>query len=68
MGVSEESDVYIHRAGRTARAGKKGVMLSIGNEKDLRYLRNIEKKLGLVVYPKILYKGMICSPEEFELE
>jgi superfamily II DNA/RNA helicase len=66
MGVNQDSEVYIHRAGRTARAGKKGVMLSIGSEKDLRYLRGIEKKLGITVYPKILYKGMICSPEEFE--
>ncbi|MDR1149459.1 MAG: DEAD/DEAH box helicase [Spirochaetaceae bacterium] len=66
MNVSQDAEVYIHRAGRTARAGKKGVMISIGSEKDLRYLRCIEKKLGLVVYPKILYKGRICSPEEFE--
>ncbi|MDR2343223.1 MAG: DEAD/DEAH box helicase [Spirochaetaceae bacterium] len=66
MDVPEDSDVYIHRAGRTARAGRKGVMLSIGNEKDLHRLRVIEKKLSLVVYPKILYRGRICSPDEFE--
>ncbi|MDR2795697.1 MAG: DEAD/DEAH box helicase [Spirochaetaceae bacterium] len=66
MGVPEDSGVYLHRAGRTARAGKKGVMLSIGNENDLRRLRRIEKKLSIVVYPKILYKGKICSPDEFE--
>jgi superfamily II DNA/RNA helicase len=66
MGVNPDAEVYIHRAGRTARAGKKGTMVSIGSEKDLRNLRLIEKKLGLVVYPKILYKGMICQPEEFE--
>jgi superfamily II DNA/RNA helicase len=64
MGVPEDSDIYIHRAGRTARAGKKGVMVSIGSEKDLRRLRNIEKKLSLVVYPKILYGGKLCSPDE----
>ncbi|MDR0383427.1 MAG: C-terminal helicase domain-containing protein, partial [Spirochaetaceae bacterium] len=67
MGVNPDAEVYIHRAGRTARAGKKGVMVSIGSEKDLHNLRLIEKKLGLVVYPKILYKGKICQPEEFEL-
>jgi superfamily II DNA/RNA helicase len=66
MGVPEDSEVYIHRAGRTARAGKKGVMVSIGSEKDLRRLRGIEKKLSLVVYPKILYNGKICSPDEFD--
>jgi superfamily II DNA/RNA helicase len=66
MGVNPDAEVYIHRAGRTARAGKKGVMVSIGSEKDLRNLRLIEKKLGLVVYPKILYKGRVYRPEEFE--
>jgi superfamily II DNA/RNA helicase len=66
MGVPEDSNVYIHRAGRTARAGRKGVMLSIGSENDLRRLRAIEKKLSLVVYPKILYRGKVCSPDEFE--
>jgi superfamily II DNA/RNA helicase len=66
MGVLESSDTYIHRAGRTARAGRKGVMVSIGNEKELRRLRVIEKKLSIVVYPKILYGGRICSPDEFE--
>jgi superfamily II DNA/RNA helicase len=66
LGIPEEEEIYIHRAGRTARAGKKGIMISIGNEKDLRRLRRIEKNLALIVYPKILYKGKICSPDEFE--
>jgi superfamily II DNA/RNA helicase len=66
IGVHCDSEVYIHRAGRTARAGKRGVMVSIGDEHDLRRLRAIEKKLSIVVYPKILYKGKICSPDEFE--
>jgi superfamily II DNA/RNA helicase len=66
MGVNEDYEVYIHRAGRTARAGKKGVMLSIGSEADLRRLRAIEQRLKIIVYPKILYKGRICSPDEFD--
>ncbi|MDR0663159.1 MAG: DEAD/DEAH box helicase [Spirochaetaceae bacterium] len=66
MGIPQGSEVYIHRAGRTARAGKKGVMISIGNETELCRLRVIEKKLSIVVYPKILYGGRICSSDEFE--
>jgi hypothetical protein len=49
-----------------AKLKKAKVYVSIGSEKDLRNLRLIEKKLGLVVYPKILYKGQICQPDEFE--
>lgn len=54
---------YIHRAGRTARAGKKGVMVTIGNEEELRRFSLMEKKLGIVVYPKVLYRGSIEAPE-----
>jgi superfamily II DNA/RNA helicase len=53
---------YIHRAGRTARAGKKGVMVTIGNEEELRRFSLMEKKLGIVVYPKVLYRGSIGTP------
>jgi superfamily II DNA/RNA helicase len=58
-----DSDAYIHRAGRTARAGKQGVMVTIGDEKELRRLAVLEKKLGITVYPKTLYQGRICAPE-----
>jgi superfamily II DNA/RNA helicase len=50
---------YIHRAGRTARAGKKGVAVTIGNKEELRRFSLLEKKLGVVVYPKVLYHGRV---------
>jgi superfamily II DNA/RNA helicase len=63
LDAAEEADSYIHRAGRTARAGRRGVMAVIGNEGDLRNLSRVEKKLGIKVYPKVLYKGQVCVPE-----
>ncbi|MGE0430788.1 MAG: DEAD/DEAH box helicase [Planctomycetota bacterium] len=39
-------DDYIHRAGRTARAGTKGRATSIVEPQDLPLLREIEKRLG----------------------
>ncbi|GMO50575.1 MAG: DEAD/DEAH box helicase [Termitinemataceae bacterium] len=62
--VSENIDVYIHRAGRTARAGKKGTMISIGSEIDMRRLQSIERKLQITVYPKVLYGGRLLSPDD----
>jgi superfamily II DNA/RNA helicase len=62
LDVSEDKDAYIHRSGRTGRAGKKGIMVSIGDEVEMRRLAAIEKKLGIVVYPKELYEGKICEP------
>jgi superfamily II DNA/RNA helicase len=63
LDAAEEADSYIHRAGRTARAGRRGIMAVIGNEADLRNLARVEKKLGITVYPKALYKGQVCVPE-----
>jgi superfamily II DNA/RNA helicase len=52
-------EAYIHRAGRTARAGKRGVMVTIGDETELRRLQVLEKKLGIVIYPKALFRGRL---------
>jgi superfamily II DNA/RNA helicase len=62
LDVPPDGEGYIHRAGRTARAGGRGVMVTIGDAEELPRLAGIEKKLGLVVYPKILYKGTIQAP------
>jgi superfamily II DNA/RNA helicase len=61
LDVSEDSDVYIHRCGRTARAGKHGIMITIGDEPALRRLVSIEKKLKIVVHPKELSYGQILD-------
>jgi hypothetical protein len=37
-------------------------MVSIGDEEELRCLARLEKKLGIVVYPKVLYGGKVLDP------
>jgi superfamily II DNA/RNA helicase len=59
LDTGDDPDVYVHRCGRTARAGKKGVMASFGDEAEMRRLAKLEKKLGIVVYPKELYGGRL---------
>ena len=59
MQLSKDHDAFIHRAGRTGRAGKKGVNIVIGDEYELQILQGIEKELGLIVYPKVLFEGKI---------
>jgi hypothetical protein len=39
-------------------------MVTIGDESELRHLASLEKKLGITVYPKVLYKGQILAPEQ----
>jgi superfamily II DNA/RNA helicase len=66
LDISDNPETYIHRAGRTARAGTKGVIASFGNEEELRRLAKIEKQLGFAVYPKELRYGKVCAPEPDE--
>jgi superfamily II DNA/RNA helicase len=62
LDTGETADPYIHRAGRTGRAGNRGVMVTIGDEEELRHLAKLEKKLGIVIYPKELHGGKIVAP------
>ncbi|MDR1129169.1 MAG: DEAD/DEAH box helicase [Treponema sp.] len=61
MDVPQNSDAYIHRAGRTGRMGKAGIMLTIGDADEMRRLAKLEKKLGIVIYPKELRGGKVAA-------
>lgn len=64
MDVQENTDFFIHRSGRTARAGKNGINIIFGDEFELRNLARLEKKLGIIIYPKTLYGGRVVTPEQ----
>ncbi|MBQ7158708.1 MAG: DEAD/DEAH box helicase [Treponema sp.] len=64
MDFPSNEDFFIHRAGRTARAGKTGTNIVIGDEYEMRKYAALEKKLGFVVYPKVLYHGKLMNPTE----
>lgn len=44
--LSEDTEIYIHRSGRTGRAGKKGISIVIANLKEKNKLNQIEKQLN----------------------
>lgn len=64
MDVPSNEDFFVHRAGRTARAGKTGINIVIGDEYELRQLAKLEKKLGIIIYPKVLYGGKLMAPPQ----
>ncbi len=45
-GLPEDSSIYIHRSGRTGRAGKAGISIAIVHSREKGKLKDIEKKLG----------------------
>ncbi len=62
MDLPSDSDFFIHRAGRTARAGKKGINVVIGDEYEMNAFAALEKKLGIKVFPKEIRDGKIQAP------
>jgi ATP-dependent RNA helicase RhlB len=53
--LPQDAENYVHRIGRTARAGKNGIAISLACEDFVLYLESIEAKLGHkipVVWPE----------------
>ncbi|WP_185878311.1 DEAD/DEAH box helicase [Blattabacterium cuenoti] len=57
--IPDESEIYVHRSGRTGRAGNTGISICIINSRETRNLREFEKKIG-----KSFERIMIPSGEE----
>ena len=49
-----DSESYVHRIGRTGRAGKEGVAISIVTPHEFRMLQKIEKSIGTKLEAKII--------------
>ena len=48
--VPRDEEDYVHRIGRTARAGKGGRAVTFVNDKDMLFFRQIERFLGKEIY------------------
>ena len=59
--IPEDAKSYLHRAGRTARAGKEGVSISIITDREKPLIENYEKKLKIKIEAKDMYKGKIIN-------
>jgi ATP-dependent RNA helicase DbpA len=51
-----EAEIYVHRIGRTGRAGKKGLAISFCTQDDLEILASIEQTVGITLEPLALPK------------
>jgi len=52
--ISFDGDSYVHRIGRTGRAGKKGTAVSIITPSEYKALIRIEKKIGKKIENKLI--------------
>ncbi|MFW5793197.1 MAG: DEAD/DEAH box helicase [Bacteroidota bacterium] len=64
--LPDDPDIYLHRSGRTGRADKTGICISIINMKEKHKVRMFEKKLGReFVKAKIPTGGQVCEKQLF---
>ncbi|MDZ7838924.1 MAG: helicase-related protein [Actinomycetota bacterium] len=62
--LPDEIEVYTHRSGRTARAGKSGITVSIANTRDMNKIRQIERQIKKkIVYTKVPSGVEVCEAQ-----
>ena len=66
--LPDQSETYVHRSGRTGRAGSDGISLSIINMREMSKIRGIERKVGKQFEQKQIPLGKeICEKQLFHL-
>jgi ATP-dependent RNA helicase DeaD len=66
--LPDDNQTYIHRSGRTGRAGKKGISIIIGSTRDKRKISSLEKIINKEIINKEIPKGKdICEVQLMNL-
>ena len=64
--LPDEIESYTHRSGRTGRAGKTGISISIVHTKEKGKIRDIERKIGKTFVAAPMPSGKeICEKQVF---
>ncbi|MEQ1834105.1 MAG: ATP-dependent helicase, partial [Candidatus Eisenbacteria bacterium] len=59
LDVPTQSKAYLHRVGRTARAGAKGIAVSLMTHGEEKLARRFESELGIVLQRVSLREGRL---------
>lgn len=59
--IPSNSKDYLHRVGRTGRAGASGTALSLITPKEIRIVERIQQELGITMQPVRLFKGQVLA-------
>lgn len=66
--LPDDPETYIHRSGRTGRAGKKGTSVAIINAQENKRIKHLEKITGKVFEHKLIPSGQeICEKQLYKL-
>ena len=62
--VPTQSKAYLHRVGRTARAGAKGQAVTLMTGDEVRLVRRYERELGIVMHHVRVCEGRVIAADE----
>ena len=66
--LPDDIEVYIHRSGRTGRAGKTGISIAIVHTREGRRIKEIEKKFKIKFSKELVPSGKdICTKQLYSL-
>ena len=66
--LPDDDEIYIHRSGRTGRAGKKGISMVIIHGREIRKLKSVERTCGISFTKKDVPNGLdICKKRLYAL-
>ncbi|MEY8740081.1 DEAD/DEAH box helicase [Paenibacillus tundrae] len=58
-----DSEHYVHRAGRTGRMGRSGIVLSIVDETQIFIMRKFARELGIELTERVLFGGKVLEAD-----
>ncbi len=64
LDLPEDPQLYLHRVGRTGRAGESGIAISIVNIKELPYIKRLENMFEISISLKEMLQGKIIDPKK----
>lgn len=59
-----DADHYVHRAGRTGRMGKEGVVISIITPQERFIIEKFQKQLHITIEERMLFRGQILNEQQ----
>ncbi|MCD4683052.1 MAG: DEAD/DEAH box helicase [Bacteroidales bacterium] len=66
--LPDELEIYIHRSGRTGRAGKSGISIAICHSREVNKIKRLEQLTGKKFVKKLVPGGKeICEKQLFNL-